>query len=206
MTLQYSLAVNNHSGQLQDVCIYQKPTDLGVPNTLSLAWLTAPCWPGGSVPFVWRLDYSLFLAQTGSLRPGAVVVAQQTVPADPEDVSANQILLGYGEGALDFQPGSATATLQPGSLYVRILSSVPTAMAAVGIGTEGAGVFAVQAEPNQNFVFTPHPEYWITAGNFLQGQVLDLEQVSNEARLGFEGTFAMEATLSASNTWTVSAA
>ncbi|MGH2719921.1 MAG: hypothetical protein ACRDJU_15280 [Actinomycetota bacterium] len=134
-----------------------------------------------------------------------VVVAQQSVPADPDDLSANQTLLGYSEGALAFQPGSATATPRLGSLYVRGLSSIPTAMAAVGIGMGGAGLFVVQAEPNQNLVFTPHPD-WISAGSFLPGQVLDLEQISNEARLPFDGTFAMEATLSPSNAWSVSAA
>lgn len=32
---QYALTVNNNSGQRQDVCIYQKPVDLGVPNAMT---------------------------------------------------------------------------------------------------------------------------------------------------------------------------
>lgn len=203
MSTQYSLTVVNNSTEAQDLCVYQKPVDLGVQNAVSLAWLSAPCWPNQGVTFKWSLEYSFVWSQTGSLKPGVVFAPQQSLPADPSLMSANQTQFASTEGTFAFQPGAAAGSPQLGSLYIRQLSSIPPSTAAVGIGMSNAGVFVVQAEPNQNLVFTPHPEYWITAGHFAAGQVLDLEQISNEAMVAFNGTFEMTATLGPDNTWSV---
>lgn len=205
MSTQYSLTVTNNSTQFQDLCIYQKPVDLGVPNAMSLAWLTAPAWPSTTVTFTWNLDYSFVWSQTGVLKPGVTFVAQQTLPADPEDLTANQTLFDYVNGAFTFRPGSTAGTPHLGSLYIRELSTIPTASATVGIGMGSSGVFAVQAEPNMNLVFTSHPQYWVTAGTFEHGQVLDVEEITNEQVVEFNGTFQMSAVLDPTNTWTVTA-
>jgi hypothetical protein len=203
VSTQYSLTVTNNSTQFRDLCVYQKPVDLGVPNVMSLAWLTAPAWPGTTVKFSWSLDYCFVWSQTGTLKPGVTFLAQQTEPADPDDLNSNQIVFGYSQGAFDFMTGSASGTPQLDSLYIRELSTVPAGAATVGIGMSNAGVFAVQAEPNINLVFTPHPEYWITAGDFEHGEVLDIEQITNEQQVDFSGTFDMTAVLGPTNTWTV---
>jgi hypothetical protein len=203
VSTQYSLTVTNNSTQFQDLCIYQKAVDLGVPNALSLAWLTAPAWPGTTVKFTWNLDYSFVWSQTGVLKPGVTFDAQQIVPADPDNLNANQTLFDYRNGAFTFAPGNSSGTAQLGSLYIRELSTIPTAAATVGIGMSNAGVFAVQAEPNMNLVFTPHPSYWVSAGTFQQGQVLDIEQITHEQEVDYNGTFNMTAVLDATNLWTV---
>jgi hypothetical protein len=203
MSTQYSLTITNNSTQYQDLCVYQKPVDLGVPNAMSLAWLTAPAFPGTTVKFTWALDYSFVWSQTGSLKPGVTFEAQQIVPADPDNLNSNQVLFDYSRGAFTFAPGNASGTPQLGSLYIRELSTIPTAAATVGIGMSNAGVFAVQAEPNMNLAFTPHPSYWIAAGTFQHGQVLDIEQITNEQEVDYNGTFNMAAVLDATNIWTV---
>ncbi|RLK54615.1 protein rhiA [Actinokineospora cianjurensis] len=204
MSTQYSLTVTNNSTQFQDLCVYQKPVDLGVPNALSLAWLTAPAWPGTTVTFTWSLDYSFVWAQTGSLQPGVTFKAQQTIGADPENLANNQIQFDYRQGAFTFVDGAAVGTPQLGSLYIRELNGVPANSATVGIGMSNAGTFAVQAQPNTNLVFTPHPEYWLTAGTFSAGEVLDIEQITNEAAVPYDGTFAMTAVLNSKNVWQIS--
>ncbi|GAA2971565.1 hypothetical protein [Actinokineospora diospyrosa] len=204
MSTQYSLTVTNNSTQFQDLCVYQKPVDLGVPNALSLAWLTAPAWPGTTVTFTWSLDYSFVWAQTGSLQPGVTFQAQQTVAADPENLASNQIQYDYRQGAFTFLDGPSVGTPQLGSLYIRELNGIPANSATVGIGMSNAGTFAVQAQPNTNLVFTPHPEYWITAGTFTAGEVLDIEQITNEAAVPYDGTFAMNAVLNSKNIWQIS--
>lgn len=204
MPTQYSLTVTNNSNQFQDLCVYQKPVDIGVPNVMSLAWLTAPAWPQTIVKFSWQLDYCFVWSQTGVLTPGVTFQAQQTVPADPDNLNANQIQLDYSSGAFNFVSAPAIGTPQLGSLYVRELPSIPINKASVGIGMSNAGVFAVAAEPNMNLVFTPHPAYWLTAGQFQQGQVVDIEQITNEQQVPFDGTFDMVAVLNPDNTWTVS--
>jgi hypothetical protein len=205
VSTQYSLTVTNNSTQYQDLCIYQKPVDLGVPDAMSLAWLTAPAWPLTTVKFTWSLDYSFIWSQTGSLKPGVTFLAQQTQGADPDDLTANQVLFDYINGAFTFTPGNAAGVAELGSLYIREMSRVPIGSATVGIGMSNAGVFAVQAQPNMNLVFTPHPEYWIAAGTFEQGQVLDIEQITNSANVGFDATFDMVAVLTPVNTWQVKA-
>jgi hypothetical protein len=68
----------------------------------------------------------------------------------------------------------------------------------------GSGTFVVPASPNLNLVFTPHPKYWVTAGTFATGEVLDSEQLTNTAAVEFPpGVYAMVATLQLDNTWTV---
>jgi len=203
VSTNYSLTVTNNSTQFRDLCVYQKPVDLGVPNAMALAWLTAPAWPGTTVTFNWELDYCFVWSQTGSLKPGVTFKAQQTVAADPDNLNANQTLFDYRAGAFLFSPGNAIGTPELGSLYIRELPSIPTGTATVGIGMSNAGVFAVEAQPNLNLVFTPHPEYWVTAGTFEQGEVLDIEQITNEAAVPYDGTFDMTAVLTSTNTWQV---
>lgn len=203
MSTKYSLTVTNNSTQFQDLCVYQKPVDLGVPNVMALAWLTAPAWPGTTVTFDWTLDYCFIWAQTGSLKPGVTFRAQQTVTADPDNLNANQTLFDYRNGAFTFATGNAAGTAELGSLYIRQMPSIPTGTATVGIGMSNAGVFAVEAQPNINLVFSPHPEYWVTAGTFQPGEVLDIEQITNEAAVAYDGTFDMSATLTSTNTWVI---
>lgn len=205
MSTNYSLTVTNNSTRFQDLCVYQKPVDLGLPDALALAWLTAPAWPKTTVTFSWNLDYNFMWSQTGSLKPGVTFEAQQIEPADPENPARNQIQFDYRDGAFTFLAGNASGAAELGSLYIRELGNVPPDAATVGIGMSNAGTFVVQAQPNTNLVFTPHPEYWITAGTFEQGEVLDIEQITNEAQVPFDSTFAMNAVLGSDNMWTVTA-
>ncbi|MER5268667.1 hypothetical protein ABTZ99_41905 [Actinosynnema sp. NPDC002837] len=204
MPTQYSLTVRNESTQFQDLCVYQQPVDLGVRNAMSLAWLTAPAWPNTTVTFEWTLDYCFVWSYTGSLKPGTRFRAQEVRRANPQDLTANQILFDYTDGAHRFVPGKAFGVPELGSLYVRELPTVPADGAAVGIGMSNSGVFAVQAQPNENLVFTPHPSYWLTAGTYVHGEVLDIEQISNSVELQYNAGFDMTAVLQADNTWSIS--
>ena len=201
----YELQVINNSTQFQDLCIYQTPVDLGVPNALSLAWLTAPAWPGTNVTFSWTLEYNFVWGDTDVIVPGSTFRSGQVWPADPGDPAQQQVLLDYANGAYTFRQGQATADPRPGSLYIRELAGIPLGdEAGVGIGMSGAATFVVPAQPNLNLVFTPHPSYWVTAGTFETGQVLDVEEITNQARVEFPpNVHSMIATLSADNTWNV---
>lgn len=203
MSTKYSLNVTNNSTQFRDLCVFQKPVDLGVPDAVTLAWLAAPAHPGTTVTFEWTLDYNFVWSQTGTLKPGVTFHAQQTVPADPYDTRTNQILFDYQEGAFKFDEGAALGTPRRGSLYVRELDSIPIGKAGVGIGMSNSGVFAVEAQPNMNLVFSPHPSYWVTSGRYEQGQVIDIEQISDDAEVTFDGTTSMKAVLNSDNTWDV---
>jgi hypothetical protein len=206
---QYQLTVVNNSSNLVDLCVYQSPPDLGVQNVMALAWLTKRAYPTTTVTFGWSLDYSFVWSNNGTLAPGTTFKASQTWDADPFNISApQQALLTYADGAYTFnKDAQPVPTPKPGNLYIREDASVPLRQASVGIGMSGEGTFAVPTQPNQNLVFTPHPEYWVTAGTFERGQVIDEEQISDKAEVPFPpGVNAMLAILNADNTWTVQAA
>ena len=174
-----------------------------MPNALSLAWLCAPAWPQTTVTFTWTLDFSFQWSQTGQVKPGVTFNAEQIMYANPDSLTTNQIQFDYRSGAFTFLPGNAAGNAELGSLYIWELSGIPANTAMVGIGMSNAGTFAVQAQPNTNLVFTPHPDYWLTVGTFRQGQVLDVEQITNEAAVPFDATFSMQAVLDSQNNWTI---
>lgn len=199
MSTRYSLVVKNNSNNSGSFCLYQKQPDL-LPNAYSLAWFARPTRPTTMTSFDWTLDYSFVWSETGRLVPGVIFDASEMVPADP--ASANQITLTNNGGAFTFQDQSHGP--QSGTLYIREASSIPMNLAAVGIGMSGSGTFVTQAQPNMNLQFTPRPSYWIAFGNFEQGEVLDVEALSNTAQIEFPpGVYSMEATLNADNTWTI---
>ena len=98
-----------------------------------------------------------------------------------------------------------TVTAQPtGILRVIQTPTVPLKQASVGIGMSGSGTFVVQAQPNLTLNFTPHPKYYIVAGNYSQGQVLDIAETTNAAEVAFPpGVYQMTAILNEDNTWTI---
>lgn len=204
MGTKYRIDVVNLAAEFRDFCLYQTDPDIGVPNVQSLAWLVDGGHPTTTIEFEWTIDYSFVWSEVSTLRPGVVFRASQCWPADPSDPTQNQIVLDYVQDAYTFRHGSAAGTPQAGSLYIRESPNVPLDDASVGIGMSGSGTFAVEAEPNSNLIFTPHPAYWITAGTYEKGEVLDITQVSNPARIEFlPGIYVMKAVFQDDNTWTI---
>ena len=125
---------------------------------------------------------------------------EETVPADPSNLSSNQVQFDSRQG--EFTPVSEPGA-EVGNLYVRTSAAVPANNFAVGIGMSDAPVFAVSAQPNSNLVFHPNPEYWNAAGMFTAGEVLDPDQITSQAEVTFDGTFAMKAELQDNGDWVV---
>ncbi|TDV56291.1 hypothetical protein [Actinophytocola oryzae] len=199
MSTNYSLAVTNNSSQLQDIVVFQKAPDRGRHNVLSLAWLTKRAHSGATVTFNWSEDYNFVWSESGPLRPGVTFKAQQAVPADPDRPVNNQIQFGYPSEAYTFVDGPAVRHPRPGSIYIRTLSDVPNGGAWVGIGMSGAGTFVVPATPNMVYDFTPHPEYWVAAGTFTAGEVMDIEEITNAHKVTYESTLTHSLVLHADN-------
>jgi hypothetical protein len=208
---QYTLRVVNNSTNFVDMCMYQQDPNIGVPNALSLAWFAKPAYPTTTVVFRWTVDYSFIWSETGTLIPGVYFDASQTWPADPSIVGTssetkpgNQI--GFSHPSANAYTFTSTPTpgAQSGSLYVKEDPNIPLKRASVGIGMSGSGTFAVQSQPNLNLAFTPHPIYFLAAGTYTQGEVLDIGSVTNPTDIRFPaGVFSMTATLTENNTWRV---
>lgn len=196
----YSITFSNNSSTPGTACLYQQdPNHLG--NVLPLAWFARPAYQGMSVIFSWTIDYSFFWAETGTLMPGVQVNPGQTIPADTQN--SNNIVLS-APAPYDFRFGNPQRGPQPGTFYITCDATIPTNTATVGIGMSGAGTFAVQAQPNYNNVFTPHPSYWLTFGNYQQGQALDVYGMGESVEVSFPGNvYDMRVTLNPNNTFTV---
>jgi len=183
-----------------NICVYQQDPDVSNPYVMSLAWFTKLTNPGTKASFTWGINYSFVWDETGELIPGVIFDASQTLPASLSH--KNNITLSKADGAYQFT--SQTSTSNSGTLYIKNEFTVPPLEASVGIGMSGAGTFVKQAQPNMTFDFTPHPEYWVTFGDFEKGQVLDITEITNNAPVAFPpNVYAMDVILDQSNQWTV---
>lgn len=207
----YTLIVQNNSGTTWDMCLYQFDPSISTMDVMSLAWFAEEAANTTTLTFEWTIDYSFVWCQTGPLNPGAIFTAAQTWPADPDNiavsngtVAGNQIGLTYGvNGPFTFTPTPDPGAEQ-GSLYVVQDGTIPDNTVSVGIGMSGAGTYAVQGLPNILLDFTPTPVYWITAGTFTSGQVLNLQEITNPGPVVFpDDVYSMTATLGSNNLWTI---
>jgi hypothetical protein len=197
----YSLIFQNNSINLGTACVYQKPPNLGTQDVMALAWFAQEAAPTTNIKFSWQIDYAFVWAETGPLIPGVMFSASQTWPADPAG-SNNQVTLTDTQGAFTFT--DQTAGPQQGNLYIEQDGSIPENTASVGIAMSGAGTFVVAAEPNIQAVFTPTPNYWITFGQYTQGEVMSIETITSSANIAFPpNVFSMTAILGEDNKWTV---
>jgi hypothetical protein len=208
---QYTLRVVNDSTNLTDMCVYQQDPDIGARDVMSLAWFAKPAYPTTTVVFRWTIDYSFIWSETGQLKPGVFFDASQIWPADPnvvgvagENKPGNQVGFSHpSQGAYTFT-STPTAGAQSGTLYINEDPTIPLKQASIGIGMSGSGTFAVQAQPNLHLSFTPHPTYWLTAGTYQQGEVLDIQSITKPAQLFFPpNVYSLTAILNEDNSWTV---
>lgn len=197
---KYSIIFYNNSTNPWDFCCFQQDQDLKVNGVMSLAWFAKKCYPSTTCTFSWDINYSFVWGETGELKPGVTFDAAQVVNADL--ANSNIISLDYSDAFYFTGKGSATP---PGSIYIDQTANVPGSKASVGIGMSGTGTFVVQAEPNINLTFTPHPTYYVAFGEFITGQVLDIQEMTLGAEVLFPpAVYVMYAILNADNTWTIS--
>lgn len=196
----YQLYFVNNSTMSGNACVYQQDPNR-MPNVMSLAWFTKAANPNTTLMFNWDIQYNFVWSQTGMLVPGVVFFASEKVNADLSQ--QNKIGFSYQNNAFTFQKPPVQGP-QAGTIFIEQDGTIPANTASVGIGMSGAGTFAVQAQPNVLATFTPHPEYWITFGNYQQGEVMDIGTITQKAQISFPpNVYVMTATLNADNTWKV---
>ena len=198
--MNYTLKFENHSKNLGDVCIYQTDPKFDQDeNVMSLAWFTKRTHPETKVDFKWGGNYSFVWSETGELKPGVIFEASQVVEADLENT--NKAVFDYIQNAFLIKNEDGG---KAGCLQISESSNIPFDTASVGIGMSGAGTFVKRAQPNMNLEFTPHPEYWITFGNFVKGEVLDIGEITNKQKIDFPANqYSLTVILQEDNTWKI---
>ncbi|ROP58193.1 hypothetical protein EDF81_3357 [Enterobacter sp. BIGb0383] len=200
MPQKYSLNVSNYSRNYGSICVYQTNPNIDDPRLLSLAWLVARAHPTTRVSFQWSIDYSFVWDETGHLAPGVIFDASQNLTADL--TTSNSVDFINEKGVLTF--ANQRVSEHAGTLYVRSGNSVPFDYAAVGMGMSGAAVFVRSAQPNITYAFQPGQALWVTFGNYEQGEVLDVESITNAQQINFSpNVFSVDVTLNIDNVWTV---
>jgi hypothetical protein len=194
---EFSITFKNNTQSVSTFVIYQ-PDPSGVPGGQPLAWLTVALWPGNQHTLTWSTDYSLSWATTGVLGPGLIYQAEQQLGLGS---LTNSVLFDFrGSFSFDFGPSEPL-----GSFWVTESANIPKDIASVALGMNSEPVVAIQANPGQVAQITPHPAYWVTAGQIPRSQVLDIGHLTNSAPVSFPaGVTAMQATLSAGDVWSVS--
>jgi hypothetical protein len=204
---QYTLHFINNSSNPWDFCIYQKdPGLVTVPGVMSLAWFAQQVAPTTHTQYQWTINYDLVWSQVGTVAPGVIFDASQVRPADIQTPSNNQITLdkviSTSPGYYSFGPQS---TGPQGSLVIQCGSNIsPADNVLAGIAMSGVGTFVAPTQPNINLTFTPNPQYWVSFGTYVQGQVLSIQEMTNDGQVLFPpNTYTMTAILNSDNTWTI---
>lgn len=198
----YKIMFENNSTSFGKVCVYQKHPEINA-DVMALAWFVEPCHPTTRSIFTWQMKYDFIWNITGELVPGVIFDSSQTWSADAN--AQNSITLTYNRDAYTFK--NLTSNGKPGNFEVFEDNTIPLKQASVGIGMAGSGVFVKQAEANKHLFFSPKPEYWITFGNYEQGQVLDITEITDTRQVIFPtDVYTMKVTLNEDNTWSVAPA
>ncbi|QRK09335.1 hypothetical protein JQX13_04085 [Archangium violaceum] len=200
MSVNYSLLFVNNSTNLGDACVYQTSPELGAPGMMSLAWFAKTAAPTTRIRFAWTVDYDFVWAEVGELMPGVLFEAGQIWRTNLS--TTNQVDFTFAGGAYTFT--NQMKGPQAGVLYINQSGNIASAQAAVGIGMSGRSTFAVQAQPSMCVTFVPRPRYWITFGDYAQGEVLDVARIINPAEIQFPiNVYSMTAILNKDDSWTI---
>jgi hypothetical protein len=205
----YSLTVLNENAKWQQFALFQTIPQIIGPSIdpTSLAWMVggaaagSPDNPSQSA-FNWTIDYSVtvgYIQQQGSTTSprsfqtassvGVMIDTQNTVPVTyqgPFPYGAP----GFPAGPTDGVKGLIVAKADNNIPTVAVQASKSVYLN-VGIAMAGKPTVAVQLEPNITYQFTPKPRYYILAGSFLQGQVIDTATSSAAYELVFAGVTDM---------------
>jgi hypothetical protein len=195
----YSITVNNRASHSAYFMVFQSDPTSWAPNALSLAWFAKFSNPSKTarIKFEWTVDTGFSWAETGELKPGIHFSATEIY--DPYN-DLNKITLDYN-GAYQFiDPASGP---DKDRFYLNETKNIPLkSQAAVGVTMAGSTVYAVQARPNQNLTFSPHPKYFIAYGDYQEGDVLDVSTVNNPLELPYPtGVYALTTTLNVDGSW-----
>ncbi len=200
-TESYTLEVINNSLYSGSVFIFQDNADINVANVMSLVWLSRFSGPNTETSFTWAENYSFSWSETSPLTVGIIFTSVQILEADLS--STNKVLFTNSNGVYHFT--NQIAGPKEGSLYIDQDGTIPLNQVSVGFGMSGFPIFAVQAQPNMTYTFTPDRKYWIAFGDYETGEVIDPTSITNKAEIVFpSGCYSMEAVLDQSENWTIS--
>lgn len=196
---KYELEVIHSGTNCGDFCVYQT-YDGQMDDIRPLVWFSKTARPGTKLSFVWTIDYSMAWSEQGDLTPGVVFRASQVVACDPSDTTRNSLLLTYDKGAYRF--GQTDNPTKAGRLGVVCDTMLPPNSVSVGVAMSGKPTHACVASPSLKYTFSPHPRYWIAFGKFEEGEVIDLNRMTQKFEINYPvNIYQRTVELTSNNTW-----
>lgn len=178
-------------------------------ESVSLAWFVQEIDETNQYTFRWSLEWAfVWSAQGTDAAAGVAWEATGRRAADPDSTTDSAMAFAY-DGDFTFRTAEPPQGQQPDGATLWILDDpgipLPSAKpSSVGVALEGRPVCVLEAGPNLKQTFTLHPTYYIDAGNYRPGQMVDGSDLTAFQRLEYAGgATALTATLNADNTWTV---
>ena len=172
-------------------------------STVNLAWLTQQIDATNSYTFTWDMTWGFLWSSSGT-KPGYQWAGTGKLPADPLSPTKCAAEFTYN-GDFQLLPGQGTPngdTLWVTDSPTIPIPSVKPSSVAVTLG--GSPACATDAGPNLGQTYTLHPTYYIDAGDYVQGQMVDGSSVTAYQKLVYAaGSTSLTATLGVENTWTV---
>ena len=204
MPNSYSLTVMNNSELVKPTfAVFAKLPQGSAPQTLTTAWLIQQIDSATHYTFTWDITWGFVWSASGA-EADYQWTAGGNLAADPNSASQCEAVFDY-DGSFLLTPG--TGTPNASTLWITDTTNVPRPSkqpSSVGVSLSGSPACVVNAGPNLNQTFTLHPTYYINAGNYVQGQMVDGNSVAAYQELKYAGgVTALTATLNPDNTWNV---
>lgn len=204
MTDSYSLTVINDSELVQPTfAVFATLPAMSSYETLNLAWLTQQINEGNQYVFTWDIEWGFAWSAQGT-STGYRWHGSGKLAADPNSSSECAATFGYNG---DFELTPRAGTPNGYTLWVTDSPTIPlpdSKPSSVAVTLSGSSACATNAGPNLFQNFTLHPTYYIDAGNYVQGQMVDGASVSAFQKLEYaKGNNALTVTLNEDNTWSV---
>lgn len=171
--------------------------------TLNLAWLTQQIDATNNYTFTWDLTWGFLWSAQGT-DPDHQWSGTGHLPADP--LSPTECAASFTYNG-DFELLPAQGTPNGSTLWITDSPTVPipsVKASSVAVTLGGKPACVTNAGPNLHQTFTLHPTYYISAGDYVQGQMVDGDSVTSYQELTYAaGTTSLTATLGPDNTWSV---
>ncbi len=201
----YTLSVKNSSVNNTRFAVFQKaPDTVSGQNVFTLAWFSKYAYQKTIAEFSWKINYSAVWSRPDQrLQPGVICKTSAGIPVDP--FADNTVSLSYDKNNDAFHFGDVTVG-SPGSIFTNCDNSVPNSkttenvVAGVGIGMSGSGTFLVYTQPNINLTWIPKPKYYLIAGDYKEGEILDVQTILGRSlEIDFNGALSVGAELNMNN-------
>ena len=195
----HTIRVTNNGKRPWRFCIFQEPPP-DAYGAHTLAWLASP-YPinngGDEITFTWNIQYQILWAKTGELSPGVIFSADGWMDVD---LSSHNLMSFTAPPPTLSQP---TKGGPRGSITVNDGPTVPVRVYSIAVGMGTRGLYAINAGPDLQHMFTPNLTYWVGAvDHVIEGQVII--PTFNKAKITFPpDVFGMKATLELDGTWDI---